>query len=46
MEHLQENIRTYASLVPLNGQEHKMLEKVTGILIDSDYIQSLQNRTF
>jgi predicted aldo/keto reductase-like oxidoreductase len=39
MEHLQENIRTYAPLVPLNGQEYKMLEKVTGILIDSDYIQ-------
>ncbi|MDR2705193.1 MAG: aldo/keto reductase, partial [Planctomycetaceae bacterium] len=38
-EHLQENIRTYAPLVPLNEQEYKILEKVTEILIDSDYIQ-------
>lgn len=39
MEHLQENIRTYAPLVPLNEQEYKTLEEVTGILINSDYIQ-------
>jgi predicted aldo/keto reductase-like oxidoreductase len=37
-EHLQENIRTYAPLVPLNEQEYKTLEKVTEILIDSYYI--------
>ncbi|MDR1146291.1 MAG: aldo/keto reductase [Verrucomicrobiales bacterium] len=39
MEHLQENIRTYAPLVPLNEQEYATLEKVTGILIDAAYIQ-------
>ncbi|MDR0420714.1 MAG: aldo/keto reductase [Prevotellaceae bacterium] len=39
MEHLQENIRTYAPLVPLNEQEYETLEKVTEILVDSDYIQ-------
>jgi predicted aldo/keto reductase-like oxidoreductase len=39
MEHLQENIRTYAPLVPLNEQEYETLEKVTEILIDSDYVQ-------
>ncbi len=39
MEHLQENIRTYAPLVPLNEQEYEVLEKVTGILVNSDYIQ-------
>ena len=39
MEHLQENIRTYSPLAPLNEQEYKVLDKVTDILIDSDYIQ-------
>ena len=39
MEHLQENIRTYAPLVPLVEQEYEVLEKVTKILIDSNYIQ-------
>ena len=39
MEHLQENIRTYSPLVPLNESEYEMLEQVTGILVDSDYIQ-------
>ena len=39
MEHLQENVRTYSPLVPLNEQEYKMLEDVTQILVDSDYIQ-------
>jgi predicted aldo/keto reductase-like oxidoreductase len=39
LEHLQENIRTYAPLVPLNEQEYATLEKVTGILIDAEYIQ-------
>ena len=39
MEHLQENIRTYAPLVPLNEQEYEILEQVTEILINSDYVQ-------
>jgi predicted aldo/keto reductase-like oxidoreductase len=39
MEHLQENIRTYAPLVPLNKQEYATLDGVTEVLIDSEYIQ-------
>ena len=39
MEHLQENIRTYSPLAPLAAGEYEMLEEVTGILVDSDYIQ-------
>ncbi|MDR3118293.1 MAG: aldo/keto reductase, partial [Mediterranea sp.] len=39
MEHLQENIRTYAPLQPLNEQEYQALEKVTQIMLNSDYIQ-------
>ena len=39
MEHLQENVRTYAPLEPLNEAEYKTLEEITEILVDSDYIQ-------
>lgn len=39
MEHLQENIRTYAPLEPLTKQEYQKLEEITDILVDSDYIQ-------
>lgn len=39
MEHLQENIQTYSPLQPLNEQEYDTLERVTEILINSDYIQ-------
>ena len=39
MEHLQDNIRTYAPLKPLVEKEYEVLEKVTEILIDSNYIQ-------
>ncbi|MDR2885218.1 MAG: aldo/keto reductase [Rikenellaceae bacterium] len=39
MEHLQENIRTYAPLVPLGPEEYAALEQVTDILVNSDYIQ-------
>lgn len=39
MEHLQENIRTYSPLVPLNEQEYATLEEITEILVGSDYIQ-------
>lgn len=39
MEHLQENIRTYSPLKPLNDGEYKALEKVTEILVNDEYIQ-------
>ena len=39
MEHLQENIRTYSPLEPLIEKEYEVLEEVTEILIDSNYIQ-------
>jgi predicted aldo/keto reductase-like oxidoreductase len=39
MEHLQENILTYSPLIPLDEKEYEMLEQVTGILVDSEYIQ-------
>lgn len=39
MEHLQENILTYSPLVPLNTEEYAALEKVTGIMLNSDYVQ-------
>ena len=39
MEHLQENLRTYSPLKPLNDAEYKLLEKVTDILVNNDYIQ-------
>jgi predicted aldo/keto reductase-like oxidoreductase len=39
MEHLRENVRTYSPLEPLNGREYEVLEKVTDILVNSDYVQ-------
>lgn len=39
MEHLQENIYTYAPLEPLQENEYEVLDKITDILVDSDYIQ-------
>lgn len=39
MEHLQENIRTYSPLQPITDEENKLLEQVTDILVNSDYIQ-------
>jgi len=39
MEHLQENVRTYSPLEPLVEKEYKVLEEVTKILIDSNYVQ-------
>jgi predicted aldo/keto reductase-like oxidoreductase len=39
MEHLQENICTYAPLEPLNEQEYKALEEVTEIMMNNDYVQ-------
>lgn len=39
MEHLQENIRTYSPLEPLNNEEYSTLTEVTDIMLNSDYIQ-------
>jgi predicted aldo/keto reductase-like oxidoreductase len=39
MEHLQENIRTYAPFKPLNNTEIETLAQVTDIMVDSDFIQ-------
>jgi predicted aldo/keto reductase-like oxidoreductase len=39
MEHLQENIRTYAPFEPLNNREIEILEKVTEIMVDAEFIQ-------
>ena len=39
MEHLQENLKTYSPLIPLTEKEYDVLEKVTDILVNSDYIQ-------
>ena len=39
MEHLQENIRTYSPLEPLNEAEYAALEKVTDIMLNSEFIQ-------
>ncbi len=39
MEYLQENIRTYAPIEPMNEQEYAMLDRVTEILVNSEYIQ-------
>jgi predicted aldo/keto reductase-like oxidoreductase len=38
MEHLQENIRTFSPLEPLNEQEYEALEKVTEIMLNGDYV--------
>ena len=39
MEHLQENIRTHAPLVPLDESEYALLDDVSDILANADYIQ-------
>ena len=39
MEHLQDNIRTYSPLEPLTDKEYVAIEKVTNLLLNSDYIQ-------
>ena len=38
VEHLQENIRTYSPLKPLNEQEYETLEKVTEIILSNNEI--------
>jgi predicted aldo/keto reductase-like oxidoreductase len=42
MEHLQEDILALAPLVPLEESEYTVLEEVTEILVDSNYIQCTQ----
>jgi len=39
MEHLQENIRTYSPLKPLDKRELDTLEQIAEIMIDADFIQ-------
>jgi len=39
MEHLQENICTFSPLEPFNTQEYEALEKVTEIMLNSNYVQ-------
>ncbi|MCE5206496.1 MAG: aldo/keto reductase [Porphyromonadaceae bacterium] len=39
MEHLQENIRTFSPLKPIESEEYAALEKVTEIMLNADYIQ-------
>lgn len=39
MEHLQENVKAYSPLIPLNEQEYGLLNKVTDILLNADYVQ-------
>lgn len=39
MEHLQENVRTYSPLQPLNQQEYEILEEVTDIMLNAEFIQ-------
>ncbi len=39
MEHLQENVRTYSPLVPINTEENAALEKVVKIMLNADYVQ-------
>jgi predicted aldo/keto reductase-like oxidoreductase len=39
MEYVKENIRALAPLVPMSDAEYAVLEKVTDILVDSQYIQ-------
>ncbi|MFV0365467.1 MAG: aldo/keto reductase [Mangrovibacterium sp.] len=39
LEHLQENVRTYSPLNPISEHEYAVLEKVTDIMLNSDYVQ-------
>lgn len=39
MEHLQENIRTYSPLDPIDKEEYELLDSVTEIMLNDDYIQ-------
>jgi predicted aldo/keto reductase-like oxidoreductase len=39
MEHLQENLRTFAPFTPMNDEEYAVLDDVSDILANADYIQ-------
>ncbi len=39
LEHLQENIKTYSPLIPIEEHENKALEKVAEIMLNDDYVQ-------
>ncbi|MDR2912574.1 MAG: aldo/keto reductase [Alistipes sp.] len=39
MEHLQENLRTFAPMEPMNEAEYAILDDVSDILANADYIQ-------
>ena len=39
MEHLQENIRAYSPLQPLNEQEYALLDEVTQLMLNADFVQ-------
>jgi predicted aldo/keto reductase-like oxidoreductase len=39
MEHLQDNLRTYAPFTPMNEAEYAVLDEAKAILADVDYIQ-------
>ena len=39
MEHLQENIRTYSPFKPLDNREIDVLDQITEIMIDAEFIQ-------
>jgi predicted aldo/keto reductase-like oxidoreductase len=39
MEHLQENIRTFSPLEPITEQEYEVLDRVTEIMLDDNYVQ-------
>ncbi len=39
MEHLQENLRTYAPFTPMNDAEYAVLDQASAILANADYIQ-------
>ena len=39
MEHLQENLRTYAPFTPMNEAEYAILDDASDVLANADYIQ-------
>ena len=39
MEHLQENVKTYSPLEPLNKEEYQLLDKVTRILLNDTFVE-------
>ena len=39
MEHIKENIRTYSPFEPLTDKEKSILEQVTEIMVDAEFIQ-------